>query len=347
MAIRWTLLVTFVIIVISNFIECQPFNHYWQVLPDPGGRCRQGYAWLVAMATSNIITDVMLVIFPVPIIFSSNMKLKRKIPLVLLFSLGLSVVAITCYRLPHVIEEHGRQQYRSLLASIELLFATVSANALVLGSFVRDRGVKKQKFHRTSTTESMDRKNQPSHPMRHEWGSDEDLFRDVGLGLGAGSRGRRVPRHDDPPAITYQTTSENTDSWQFPTKSESTGGGSESPLLSHTGPRRLSFFDVGGLLEENEPSSFYHHQPEEEKPCSPTSWPTPHPSASVNAGSGGFRRGSTALLQDLGGLFTPAHSRPLRSREPKHIFAEQLQESEAGSSSRGGPVLQDAGGLLN
>src|SRR5690606_30888572 len=67
-AIRWVLIATFVAVIISDLAECQPFSHYWQVTPDPGGQCRQGYVNLITTAFCNIITDLLLVFFPIPII---------------------------------------------------------------------------------------------------------------------------------------------------------------------------------------------------------------------------------------------------------------------------------------
>ncbi|EQL01522.1 hypothetical protein OCS_02770 [Ophiocordyceps sinensis CO18] len=173
-AIRWTLVITFIAATISNLAECRPFHLHWQGLPDPGGQCRQGYVQLITMAACNIATDFLLVIFPVPLIVRSRMRFRRKAQLILLFSLSLSVVALTIYRLPHILHQQGRQQSRSLLASVEIIFATASANALVLGSFVRDRGVKKQKFHRPSVAESLDPASSMRRPtLRRQWGSDD------------------------------------------------------------------------------------------------------------------------------------------------------------------------------
>ena len=75
--IRYFLAVTFVAVVIATLAECQPFEHYWQVVPDPGTKCRQGIAQLMTMATSDVITDLLLVCFPVPIVLKSNMPVKR------------------------------------------------------------------------------------------------------------------------------------------------------------------------------------------------------------------------------------------------------------------------------
>lgn len=75
--IRWFLLITFVAVVVSTLAECQPFDHYWQVVPDPGAMCRQGVSQLITMATCDVVTDLVLVCFPIPIVLNSHMPLQR------------------------------------------------------------------------------------------------------------------------------------------------------------------------------------------------------------------------------------------------------------------------------
>jgi hypothetical protein len=84
--IRIFLVVTFITVLIATLAECRHFN-YWQVVPDPGAQCRQGYAQLLTMGITDIVTDVLLVTFPIPIIFRSAMPFKRKISLTALFPL--------------------------------------------------------------------------------------------------------------------------------------------------------------------------------------------------------------------------------------------------------------------
>lgn len=49
------LLVTFIIVTIITFVECQPFGLYYQVYPDPG-KCALAQAQLITMGSLNIIT---------------------------------------------------------------------------------------------------------------------------------------------------------------------------------------------------------------------------------------------------------------------------------------------------
>ncbi|KAF4126636.1 integral membrane protein [Geosmithia morbida] len=375
--IRWVLVLTFLAVIISDLAECRPFNHYWQVTPDPGPRCRQGYAQLITTATCNIVTDLLLVFFPIPIILRSHMKVKRKIQLTLLFSLSLAVVGITLYRVPHVIDEGGRQQYRSLLASVELIFATAAANALVLGSFVRDRGLKKQKFRQTSLTDSLDRRSDGRRPaLHHHWGSDEDLVRDVGIAI-------------DPELQSQTAANRNFDAWaadpsqhghhhhhhHHHRRRTSNADRSDDLLLAnneqqvspktesnHIFPRRVSFFDVGGLLEQGSGSSSRAAaaQAQRGSPSSslapPPPEPHPEPSPSLPAASNGLRRGSTALLQDLGGLLDPRRgSSASASQSRKTDDDAHLAESSSprrrnqtyNMHGKPDPILQDPGGLLD
>lgn len=62
--IRIFLFVTFCGVVVATLAECQPFDHYWQVIPDPGPKCRQGFAQLLTMGTCDIVTDIVLIAFP-------------------------------------------------------------------------------------------------------------------------------------------------------------------------------------------------------------------------------------------------------------------------------------------
>jgi hypothetical protein len=367
-AIRWVLIITFGAVIISDLAECQPFTHYWQVIPDPGGQCRQGYVQLLTTGICNIITDLLLVFFPIPIILRSNMKTKRKLQLTLLFSLSLGVVGVTLYRVPHVIQDHGRQQTRSLLASVELLFATAAANALVLGSFVRDRGLKKQKFRRASAADSFDRSSNARRPTIHrQWGSDEDLVRDVGMGVEPElQRTRDSTSQPAPAAATAKSIGDDLSRWQYPQRGQSSTERSDESLLapdqlsrqdsqisSHMSPRKVSFFDVGGLLEESAGTSSgsYRRASHTSSTLAPDSIQA-QPSPALPASSGGFRRGSSALLQDLGGLLGPRSSGSLRDKPLKsngtelQTIHQSQHEQTPNLQERQDPILLDPGGLL-
>jgi hypothetical protein len=69
--------ISFIGVVVGDLAACQPFTHYWQVVPDPGPQCRQGYAQLLTFGVLNILTNVALALFPIPMILRSRLERKR------------------------------------------------------------------------------------------------------------------------------------------------------------------------------------------------------------------------------------------------------------------------------
>lgn len=372
--VRYFLAATFVAIVIATLGECQPFNHYWQVVPDPGPKCRTGYAQLITMGVCDMITDVLLICFPIPMVLKSAIPLKRKIRLVLLFSMSIILICITGVRIPEVIRHQGRQQYRTVFASGEILGAASVSNAIVLGSFLRDRGVKKAKKYKFgSVSDSIERNSQRRPTITsQQWGSDEDLIREMGWRL---PKDLEAKYHEPRPAPVALPASPqphvrkpsfvgNGKGWQFADAHDSIRDSEESdpkyavmndPAPSPKAPstQRLSFFDVGGLLDPSNSSAPSSLVP------SPTSTTVAQDFATAP------RRGSRALLQDLGGLRGPGRrssqhpsvaegecyeltSRNAETRSsgstlhpPSGIVGPQLTRNEARLS------LQDVGGLLS
>ncbi|KAL2167773.1 hypothetical protein VTG60DRAFT_833 [Thermothelomyces hinnuleus] len=355
------------------------------------------------MAVCNITTDLMLVIFPVPVILSSAMTAKRKLQLVLLFSLSLAPVVVTIYRVPKILRHHGSQQTRSLYASIELLFATAAANALVLGSFVRDRGVKKRRFKYDSIAgASVDRSTASEYrrpTMLRHWGSDEDLVRDLGLGVKPELRETQPSLAENrlyvpaPPVHAHHDMT----AWRFPAgrhdrpdssprRSDDHHADSKSTTRSDSiaTHRRVSFFDYGGLLDDQN-SSPTTNSGEESSSRDPSrkfgsasgsgstsgsgsgsdSSLTRVPEPAVPASGNGFLRGSAALLQDLGGFWGPTtgsrsartpkqgtkgggnSSRPSPTEQAPTEGSRSPQQRDGPPSWEQQPQLMDVGGLLD
>ncbi|KAI9825690.1 MAG: hypothetical protein M1832_001034 [Thelocarpon impressellum] len=382
LALRWFLLATFLAIVVSTLAECRPFAHYWQVAPDPGPQCRQGYVQLLTMGTANVMTDLLLMCFPIPIILRSSMRAMRKFELILLFALSIIPIAITLYRLPNIISHQGRQQSRTLWASAEILASTAVTNALVLGSFVRDRGPKKMRFRFGSASDSLSRPSTRRDLGKTDvfWGSDEDLVRGLGLNLSPELRGDEAFRpRPAPVAIPGRAAASPvtppphfaTTAWHFPTDDksdpelaltvpEADRSPGEVAILT---PRKVSFFDVGGLLEDSTPRPSASTATTAERKLSAQS----HDLASSRRGSS--RQGTHALLHDVGGLLaaeeirngaisprTQSTSSEPRGRPPPQSDAQAIISAlqvpplarQPPPAARGRiQSLQDVGGLLS
>lgn len=237
------LLLTFIAIIVGTLTECRPFPHYWQVVPDPGPQCREGLVQLIIMGVCDIVTDVVLIAFPIPVVLRSSMPLRKKLSMIILFCLSAILIAITAYRIPTTIERRADQPYRSLLASLEILAAAGVSNAVIIGSFIRDKGVKKAKFRAASvgdaslngsnTLQRVTTTRSAAVTMKH-WGSDEDLVRDLGVALpptlrhGSSSHARApsaAPRYEPHEEEQGRKSSQFEPGWSFhargPSRSQS------------------------------------------------------------------------------------------------------------------------------
>lgn len=299
-----------------------------------------------------------------------------KISLILLFGLSLILIGITIYRVIAVIDRHSDQQFRSLLASLEILAAAAVSNALVLGSFVRDRGAKKQRFKFGSVggTSSLDRGSGPRRGTltARNWGSDADLVGDLGIRLepDLSAQEATVPR-PAPIALPLASQAKNvtpnvTSGWTFPKRrSVETGeidgkfsapDNAPSPAeISIITPRRMSFFDVGGLLDDDTTATLPRYPvPFDSRIPQPTSTPRLAPQTEVeeftvhhsNQGSG------NALLQDIGGLLSSGPGALSHRQSPITNFSRpSISQSSASrygtSQNQNLNPLRDVGGLLS
>ncbi|CAP93937.1 Pc16g12670 [Penicillium rubens Wisconsin 54-1255] len=369
-------------VVIATLAECQPFHHYWQVIPDPGPTCRTGYVNLITMGTCDVITDLLLVAIPIPIILMAQMPLKRRLTLSTLFCLSLILVGITSYRVPSVIEHQGSQPYRSLLASLEILAATAVSNVLVIGSFVRDRGIKKLKYKRAqgsaSVSESMDKSFiRRNTVMQHQWGSDSELA--TGLCIRLDPDMYTIPDPDEtrlprpaptaPPAhipLAVARTGTLDPTWSFATTRHSDDDRisateslerkvspheylrtSQSPreISPSSQTRRVSLSDVGGLLTRALPESASDHVRAQTCLSSP-----------VEGVQRRLGAGSRAFLEDVG-IFgpraaanrpRPPDSGPAELPFPPAAFGNRLISMSGSSDAtlHADVELHDVGGLL-
>ncbi|KAK3070259.1 hypothetical protein LTR53_010780 [Teratosphaeriaceae sp. CCFEE 6253] len=362
--IRVFLAVTFAGVVVATLGECRPFDHYYQVIPDPGPQCRSGYAQLLTMSVCDIITDILLVVFPIPIVLRSGQSWRRKAQLTCLFSLSLIMIAITATRVPMVVEHRGRQQYRTVWASSEILASTAVSNAVILGSFLRDKGTKKNKFRSQSVSDSIEQVSirRPTMAALQRVGSDEDLFRFLGcrvpdhlmdepttgprLATAAPSasamKRRDSQRHCSEPRAAHEVEESASDADRPSSHERPPSAGETSPAASTK--RSVSFFDVGGLLEDGAPAWDTRSRATTLVEYGPPGtiaqdFATPSPMQS--------RRGSRTFLADIGGLMGPGLGRHGHSNAGpfarRHSDAQTLHRHR-GTPMRGlGPMLERGG----
>ena len=235
---------------------------------------------------------------------------------------------------------------------MEILAAAAVSNALVLGSFIRDRGVKKARF-RLGEGNRLDNgttSRRGTKIANHSWGSDADLVGDLGIRLSPelSGKGQSLPR-PAPAGLPYRYETPyrpaNMDADDMTNADRDSGDTDETDLKASTRDLGrcnyrssiadvqsppLSFFDVGGLLDASPPKQ---HQPSsipiiQQKAESPSLGPSHRRSSKPKQGD----------LQDVGGLLNihePLGS-PYHAEHSAIAHASSLEYGVEQSSSRRG-----------
>ncbi|KAI8631860.1 hypothetical protein F5Y19DRAFT_463039 [Xylariaceae sp. FL1651] len=85
---------TFIVVILTN---CNPIHQLWD--PVPGGWCQDVTIEQFTIIGFNLVIDLAIVIFPMPILWQLQMPRHSKIFVTMMFSIGLVTVVVMAWRL--------------------------------------------------------------------------------------------------------------------------------------------------------------------------------------------------------------------------------------------------------
>ncbi|KAK7931197.1 hypothetical protein PG985_001909 [Apiospora marii] len=99
---------TYLIVALSILLSCQPFHKFWQIYPNPGNVCQPTISnvYVLVVVILNVLSDAYLISIPLPLLWQVNIDLRKRLPLMALFSGGLFIAIAGSIR-AHVILNSG------------------------------------------------------------------------------------------------------------------------------------------------------------------------------------------------------------------------------------------------
>ncbi|KAH7311444.1 hypothetical protein B0I35DRAFT_514219 [Stachybotrys elegans] len=94
----WACVVSYIAVVITITFGCFPTEKNWQVVPDPGSRCTFRMQNFLVTVVFNVLTDAALLCIPLPLLWTLQIPVKRKIVIGLLICSGFFVIAAAIIR---------------------------------------------------------------------------------------------------------------------------------------------------------------------------------------------------------------------------------------------------------
>ncbi|KAG9376759.1 hypothetical protein PtrSN002B_002376 [Pyrenophora tritici-repentis] len=93
-------------IFVTQFVICTPFGRVWDVLAQPDG-CLNVALFMIASGAINVITDVILLIFPLPLLRLLKFNKRQRTALALILSVGVIPVISSTMRLCEILMADG------------------------------------------------------------------------------------------------------------------------------------------------------------------------------------------------------------------------------------------------
>ena len=82
----------FIGVVVSDVLTCRPLAKYWDPLQP--GTCESPLRSLIALSSTNVATDLTIVLLPMPMVWGLQMATRRKVELTITFALGFLYVPL-------------------------------------------------------------------------------------------------------------------------------------------------------------------------------------------------------------------------------------------------------------
>ncbi|KAF4950508.1 hypothetical protein FGADI_8154 [Fusarium gaditjirri] len=98
---------SFVVVQMNLLLSCRPFDHWWQIFPDPGAFCHAAIspALIWTCLAFNLATDFYLIMIPMPMLWKAAMPWPQKVGLIALFSCGLFVTLAAILRVVLLVSD--------------------------------------------------------------------------------------------------------------------------------------------------------------------------------------------------------------------------------------------------
>ncbi|KAG9251586.1 uncharacterized protein F5Z01DRAFT_271501 [Emericellopsis atlantica] len=94
----WLCALAYIAVFLTITFGCFPTHDNWQVLPDPGAKCTFKLQNFIVTTVLNVMTDGMIFCIPLPLLWTLQVPLKKKLVIGLLLSSGAFVIAAAIIR---------------------------------------------------------------------------------------------------------------------------------------------------------------------------------------------------------------------------------------------------------
>ncbi|KAF7556521.1 hypothetical protein G7Z17_g1313 [Cylindrodendrum hubeiense] len=127
-----SIVATYIAVVASLLFSCHPFERFWQINPNPGNLCQPASSklYIFLIVALNIVTDLYLILIPIPMLWGAQIPKVKKIGLVVLFSGGIFVMVAGLLRCVLILQNPTKGPQQGASWAVRESFVAVATSSL-------------------------------------------------------------------------------------------------------------------------------------------------------------------------------------------------------------------------
>ncbi|KAF3062123.1 hypothetical protein GL218_03952 [Daldinia childiae] len=129
MAITSAYGISFTIVTLAG---CRPFEANWDKLSHPDFQCINTSHFYVAQGAIGAALDCLILLLPIPLVWTLSMKTNKKIALTFLFTIGILICAISFVRLAYNTQQEYMLTHFTEYGGIATLLGALEANLSIV-----------------------------------------------------------------------------------------------------------------------------------------------------------------------------------------------------------------------
>ncbi|GME23701.1 Integral membrane protein [Neofusicoccum parvum] len=133
----------------AHVFQCTPISVFWNEPFDPGNGCINKLALYTTAAALNSLGDLLVYLWPVRFLFKLQMPLKHRLGLIILFSLGCCVFAVSLLRITYLPSTLSSIDIFYNSARLHLVAAVEEAAGIICGCLPAAKALLKHSFPAT------------------------------------------------------------------------------------------------------------------------------------------------------------------------------------------------------
>jgi hypothetical protein len=128
----WACGISYVVIFVTVFTSCQPFELNWQSDHSKSRTCVVRIQNYIVTITLNVLTDIAILAIPLPFLWKIKMSIRRKIGLTLLMCSGFFLIAVAILRFVETVIPATTTLSAGLWGTRETIVGILTVNAPII-----------------------------------------------------------------------------------------------------------------------------------------------------------------------------------------------------------------------